>query len=190
MLVTCQSSLEKKAWWQLLVKLEFTQSFTAMAAFGLAQSSDKISLWSFGEKCKPYNLLLLFRKLAEENCFEIIVWWRIITVSMKNNFWKREHDCIAQIQSYEIKSPPWTIWWFRILGIFSVENIDRLGDFMFQTSDNSQLCIDSQYSSQQLIFVWSLKHQISQPIYIFNRVRVLHLDRLKEGTWLALTLTY
>ena len=26
-------------------------------------------------------------------------------------------------QSYEIKSPPWTILWLRILGIFSVENI-------------------------------------------------------------------
>jgi hypothetical protein len=36
-------------------------------------------------------------------------------------------------QSYEIKSPPWTIWRFRILGIFSVENIDRLGDYMIQT---------------------------------------------------------
>ena len=36
-------------------------------------------------------------------------------------------------QSYEIKSPPWTILWFRILGIFSVENIDRLGVSMFQT---------------------------------------------------------
>ena len=31
-------------------------------------------------------------------------------------------------QSYEIKSPPapWTILWFRILGILSVENINRL----------------------------------------------------------------
>ena len=36
-------------------------------------------------------------------------------------------------QSYEIKSPPWTILWFRILGIFSVENIDRLCVFIFQT---------------------------------------------------------
>ena len=36
-------------------------------------------------------------------------------------------------QSYEIKSPPWTILWFRILGIFSVENIKRLCVFMFQT---------------------------------------------------------
>ena len=52
------------------------------------------------------------------------------------------------IQRYEIKSPPWTILLFRILGIFSDENIERLGVFMFQTWDNSQLCIDSQYSSQ------------------------------------------
>ena len=37
------------------------------------------------------------------------------------------------LQSYEIKSPPWTILWFRILGIFSVENIKRLCVFMFQT---------------------------------------------------------
>ena len=51
-------------------------------------------------------------------------------------------------QSYEIKSPPWTILWYRILGIFSVENIKRLCVFMFQTWDNSQLCIDSQYSPQ------------------------------------------
>ena len=40
---------------------------------------------------------------------------------------------LASIQSYEIKSPPWTILWFRILGIFSVENIKRLCVFMFQT---------------------------------------------------------
>ena len=37
------------------------------------------------------------------------------------------------IQSYEIKSPPWTILWFRILGIFSVESIKRLCVFIFQT---------------------------------------------------------
>ena len=35
-------------------------------------------------------------------------------------------------QSYEIKSPPLTILWFRILGIFSVENKKRLCVFMFQ----------------------------------------------------------
>ena len=54
---------------------------------------------------------------------------------------------IQYVQRYEIKSPPWTILWLRILGIFSVENIDRLGVFMFQTWDNSQLRIDSQYFS-------------------------------------------
>ena len=52
------------------------------------------------------------------------------------------------------------------------------------TSDNIQLCIDSQYSSQQLTIVWSLIHHSTQPILIFSSVRVLHLDRLKEGTWL------
>ena len=72
-------------------------------------------------------------------------------------------------QIYEIKSPSWTILWFRILGIFSVKNIKRLCVFMFQTSDNSQLCIDSQYSSQQLPIVSSLKHKNTQPLYIFNR---------------------
>ena len=88
-------------------------------------------------------------------------------------------------QSYEIKSPPWTILWFRILRIFPVENIDKLGVFMFQTWGNSQLCIDSQYSSQYLT-IWSLKHQNTKHIYIFNKVRVLHLNRLKEGTWLLI----
>ena len=44
---------------------------------------------------------------------------------------------ICKKQSYEIKSPPWTIWWFRILGIFSVENVNRLGAMMFQTSDST-----------------------------------------------------
>ena len=85
-------------------------------------------------------------------------------------------------QSYEIKSPPWTIWWFRILGIFSVENIDRMDSMMFQTSDNSQL--DLQYSSQQLTIFWSLIHHGTQPILILSRVGVLHQDRLKKGTWL------
>ena len=46
---------------------------------------------------------------------------------------KGRHNCLFKNQSYEIKSPPWTILWFRILGIFSVDNIDRLGVFMFQT---------------------------------------------------------
>ena len=29
-----------------------------------------------------------------------------------------------------------------------------------------------------------MKHKNTQPLYIFNRVRVLHLNRLKERTWL------
>ena len=38
-------------------------------------------------------------------------------------------------------------------GVFPVEKVDRLGAMMFHTSDNSQLCIDLQYSSQQLTIV-------------------------------------
>ena len=37
---------------------------------------------------------------------------------------------VLRPQSYEIKSPPRTILWFRIIGIFSVENIDMLGAMM------------------------------------------------------------
>ena len=87
-------------------------------------------------------------------------------------------------QSYEIKSPPWTILWFRILGIFSVENIKRLCVFIFQTWDNSQLLRRALWIIAELTIVSCVKHKITQPLYIFNRVRVLHLDRLKEGTWL------
>ena len=46
---------------------------------------------------------------------------------------------VTKCQSYEIKSPPWTILWFRILEIFSIKNVKRLCVFMFQTWDNSQL---------------------------------------------------
>ena len=86
-------------------------------------------------------------------------------------------------QSYEIKSPPWTILWFIILGIFSVENIQRLCVFRFQTSDNvvsfwEEYCESVQ--SWPLSQVWNIKTHN----YIFNRVRVLYLDKLKEGTWL------
>ena len=91
---------------------------------------------------------------------------------------------IWYLQSYVIKSAPWTILWFRILGIFSVENIKRLCVFMFQTWDNSQLLRRVLWISAELTIVSSLKHKNTQPLYIFNRVRVLHLDRLKEGTWL------
>ena len=50
-----------------------------------------------------------------------------------------------------------------------VENIDRLGDLMFQTSDKSQLLRRVLWINAQLTIVWSLKHKISQPIYIFSR---------------------
>ena len=91
---------------------------------------------------------------------------------------------LHKYQSYVIKSAPWTILWFRILGIFSVENIKRLCVFMFQTWDNSQLLRRVLWISAELTIVSSLKHKNTQPLYIFNRVRILHLDRLKEGTWL------
>ena len=39
-------------------------------------------------------------------------------------------------------------------------------------------------SCAELTIVLSLKHKYTQPLCIFNRVRVLYLDRLKEGTWL------
>ena len=52
---------------------------------------------------------------------------------------------------------------------YPVENIDRLGDLMFQTSDKSQLLRRVLWINAQLTIVWSLKHKISQPIYIFNR---------------------
>ena len=87
-------------------------------------------------------------------------------------------------QSYEIKSPLWTILWFRFLGIFSVENLKRLCVFMFQTWDNSQLLRRVMWISAEQTIGASLKHKNTQPLYIFNRVRVLHLNRLKEGTWL------
>ena len=67
---------------------------------------------------------------------------------------------------------------------YPVENIDRLGFLMFQTSDNSQLLRRVLWISAELTIVSSLKHKNTQPRYSFNRVRVLYLDRLKEGTWL------
>ena len=87
-------------------------------------------------------------------------------------------------QSYVIKSAPWTILWFRILGIFSVENIKRLCVFMFQTCSNSQLLRRVLWISAEQTIGASLKHKNTQPLYIFSRVRVFHLNRLKERTWL------
>ena len=53
---------------------------------------------------------------------------------------------------------------------------------MFQTWDNSRLLRRVLWS--YCTIVSSLKHKDTQPLYIFNRIRVLHLDRLKEGIWL------
>ena len=117
----------------------------------------------------------------------------LIFMGMKQNGWIKKTEffkthinalCINLFISYEIKSPPWTILWFRILGISSVESIMSLCVFMFQTWDNSQLLRRVLWISAELTIVWSLKHKNTQPLYIFNRVKVLHLDRLKEGTWL------
>ena len=69
-------------------------------------------------------------------------------------------------QSYDIKSPP---LWFKILGIFSAENIKRLCVFMFQTWDSSQLLRRVLWISAELTIVSSLKHKNTQPLYIFNR---------------------
>ena len=110
------------------------------------------------------SYLALSRSLTQ--LFSYFRWWRV-----------------TQQQSYEIKSPAWTILWFRILGIFFIENIKRLCVFMFQTWDNSQLLRRVLWISAELTIVSSLKHKNKQTLYVFNRVGVLHLDRLKEGTW-------
>ena len=108
-----------------------------------------------------------------------------------NNFWIFQLEFLNRRiilrlvkPNYEVKSPLWTILWFRILGIFSVENIKMLCVFIFQTWDNSQLLRRVLWISAELTIVSSLKHTNTQPLYIFNRVSVLHLDRPKEGTWL------
>ena len=72
-------------------------------------------------------------------------------------------------QSYEIKSPPRTILWFRILGIFSVENIARLGVFMLRTCTNSQLLRRVLWINAELTTGASFKHKNTQPSYIFKR---------------------
>ena len=70
------------------------------------------------------------------------------------------------MQSYEIKSPPWTLLWFRILGNFSVENMGWVFlCFKLQTIVSSALIHSTLLSS------WlgaSLKHKNTQPLYIFN----------------------
>ena len=90
------------------------------------------------ERVKIRSYLAISKYLALENDEDSVE-------GSENNDYEFRRCCGFR-QSYEIKSPPWTILWFRILGIIFVENIARLGVFMFQTSDNGQLYIDSQYS--------------------------------------------
>ena len=68
--------------------------------------------------------------------------WFFLSIYFLGNFYRLEHS-VSKVKAMKSSPPPWTIWWFRILAIFSDENIARLGVFMFQTSDNSLLCIDS-----------------------------------------------
>ena len=52
---------------------------------------------------------------------------KLVSMCLPRSNKQKQH--IRYSQSYVIKSAPWTILWFRILGIFSVENIARLGVF-------------------------------------------------------------
>ena len=80
-----------------------------------------------------------------------------------------------------------SILWFRILGIFSVENIKRLCVFMFQSCYYSQLLRRVLLVSAELTIGATLKHKNTQHLYIFNRIRVLHLNRLKGTRYLCKT---
>ena len=108
----------------------------------------------------------------------------LVTLSNQNEKQKNCNERGITFQSYIIKSAPWTILWFRILGIFSVEYIKRLCVFMFKSCSNSQLLRRVLWISAEQPIGASLKHKNTQPLYMFNRVRVLHLNRLKERTWL------
>ena len=55
---------------------------------------------------------------------------------------------------------------------------------MFQTCSNSQLLRRVLWINAEQTIGASLKNKNTQPLYIFKRVRVLHLNRLKEWTWL------
>ena len=83
--------------------------------------------------------------------------------------WYFIKNLVAKNQSYLIKSAPWTILWFKILGIFSVENIKRLCVFMFQTCSNSQLLRRVLWISAEQTIGASFKHKNTQPLYIFTR---------------------
>ena len=34
-----------------------------------------------------------------------------------------------------------------------------------------------------LLLIWTLQHHNTKPVLIFSRVRIIHLERLDEGTW-------
>ena len=70
--------------------------------------------------------------------------------------------------------------------------VQNFGDFLcwkykevecFYVSNLLQLRRVLWISAEQTIGA-GLKHENTQPLYIFSRVRVLHLNRLKEQTWL------
>ena len=107
----------------IVKKFDVNHSFPNIYFYFYKKSSDKLSMFhaTWGKKSIHFSVYKDFILMASNR---------------------------QRAPSYEIKSPRYTILWFRILGIFSVENIKRSCVFMFQTWDNSQLCTDSQYSSQ------------------------------------------
>ena len=84
-----------------------------------------------------------------------ILSWHLLTILAQKLFFSMTKWTIWIHQSYEIKFPPWTILWFRILGIFSVENIKRVCFFMFQTYSNNQLCTEKSTVNQCRADYWS-----------------------------------
>ena len=85
-------------------------------------------------------------------------------------------DKVCFVQSYEIKSPPWTIVWFRILGIFIVENINRSGEFMFQTSDRRGLDFIALILSTNPSFVIEPIEKVKTKSASFRKKRCGSLD--------------
>ena len=106
---------------------------------------------------------------------KIEVFWQVKTLLFQNLHIPKKGNWLWTFlegrysQSYVIKSAPWTILLFRILEIFSVENIKRLCVFMFQTCSNSQLLRRVLWINAELTIVLSLKRKNTQPIYIFNK---------------------
>ena len=104
----------------------------------IAQVTQNLELSAYAQR----TTYLFFGRIENsKNCFQDLLTFR----------WSQNQNTsppmVAQvwlfyycgIQSYIIKSAPWTILWFTILGIFSVEYIKRLCVFMFETCSNNQL---------------------------------------------------